>query len=324
MPTARLFCARRMTASSTSCGDDHHQVGELVDHDEQVRQLLLATLAQRAVRFRQAPGAQAREPLVAALHLGDDVGENGARLLRARDDGRQQVREPFVVAELDPLRVDQDQPHLVRRRAQQDRREDRVDAARLARAGGAGDQDVRHPREIGPDGRARDVLAEPYGQRARRRRQVVVDVAERDEVRREVRHLDADGLLAGDRREDADLGRRQRVGEVVLEVRNLADLRAGRELQLVARDARAGDHRDHRRLDTEVRKALHECVGRALVRLGVRAGGRVRAAQKRSLRQLVLGARRLVDVEEGGLCVVERDRIVVVAAHAVVDEERCR
>ena len=48
-------------------------------------------------------------------------------------------------------------------------------------------------------------------ERARRRRQVVEDVAERDEVRREVRHLDADGLLAGDRREDADLGRRERV-----------------------------------------------------------------------------------------------------------------
>ena len=39
----------------------------------------------------------------------------------------------------------------------------------------------------------------------------VEDVAERDEVRREVRQLDADRLLAGDRREDADLGRRERV-----------------------------------------------------------------------------------------------------------------
>ena len=48
-------------------------------------------------------------------------------------------------------------------------------------------------------------------ERARGLRQVVVDVAERDEVRAQVRHLDADRLLAGDRREDADLGRRERV-----------------------------------------------------------------------------------------------------------------
>ena len=78
MPTARLFCASRMTASSTSCGRDHHQVGELVDHDEQVRQLVLAALAQRAVRLRQAARAQVRQPLVAPLHLGDDVQDETA------------------------------------------------------------------------------------------------------------------------------------------------------------------------------------------------------------------------------------------------------
>ena len=75
---------------------------------------------------------------------------------------------------------------------------------------------VRHPGEVGPDGVAADVLAEPHAERACRRREVVEDVAERDEPRREVRHLDADRLLAGDRRQDADLGRRERVGEIVL------------------------------------------------------------------------------------------------------------
>ncbi len=92
---------------------------------------------------------------------------------------------------------------------------------------------------------------------------VVVDVAERDEVRREVRQLDADRLLARDRREDADLGRRERVREVVLECGDLRHLRAGRELELVARDARAGDLADHVRLDAEVRERLHEQVGDA-------------------------------------------------------------
>ena len=70
-------------------------------------------------------------------------------------------------------------------------------------------------------------------------REVVEDVAERDEVRRGVRHLDADGLLAGDRREDADLRRGERVREVVLQRGDLRDLRSGGELKLVARDARS-------------------------------------------------------------------------------------
>ena len=91
--------------------------------------------------------------------------------------------------------------------------------------------------------------------------QVVEDVAERDEVRREVRHLDADRLLARDRREDADLRRRERVREVVLQRRDLRDLRPGRELQLVARHARAGDLADDVRVDAEVRERLHERVG---------------------------------------------------------------
>ena len=57
---------------------DHHQVGELVDHDEQVRERLLPARAERAVRLGQVACADLREPLVPPLHLGDDVGEHGA------------------------------------------------------------------------------------------------------------------------------------------------------------------------------------------------------------------------------------------------------
>ena len=75
-------------------------------------------------------------------------------------------------------------------------------------------------------------------------------------LRREVRHLDADRLLARDRGEDADLRRRQRVREVVLQARDLGDLRPRRQLELVADDPRAGDLPDHGRLDAEVRERL--------------------------------------------------------------------
>src|SRR4051812_47063619 len=107
---------------------------------------------------------------------------------------------------------------------------------------------------------ARDVLAEPDRQRARRRRQLVEDVAERDVARALVRKLDADRLLTRDRREDADLRGRERVGEIVLEPGDLRDLRPGRELQLVAGDAGAGDLPDHVRLDAEALERRDERV----------------------------------------------------------------
>ena len=95
------------------------------------------------------------------------------------------------------------------------------------------------------------------------------DVAEVDDPAARVRDLDADRLLAGDRRQDADVGRGQRVGEVVLELRDLADLDAGREPQLVAGDVRAGDHADHARLDVEVAERLDQLGGDLLLARGV-------------------------------------------------------
>ena len=196
MPTARDFCASRMIASSTACGET---IIRSASSSITTRRYGSGS-SPRARNVRFASGRfrarMMRQALVAALHLGDDVLEHRRGLLRARDDGRQEVRDRLVEVELDPLRVDEDHPHVVRRRAQQHRREQRVDAARLPRARGAGDQEVRHPREVGPDRVARDVLAEPDGERARRPRKVVEDVAERDHARREVRDLDPDGLLA--------------------------------------------------------------------------------------------------------------------------------
>ena len=67
---------------------DHHQVGELVDHDEQVRQRRLA-----AARGRRGspPAGCARAPCSAARSGAPSrrhVGEHRRRLLRARDDRR--------------------------------------------------------------------------------------------------------------------------------------------------------------------------------------------------------------------------------------------
>ena len=176
--------------------------------------------------------------------------------------------------------------------------------------------------------RAGDVLAEPDGERARGRGQVVVDVAERDEVRREVRDLDADGLLAGDRREDADLGRRERVGEVVLERGDLRTFVSRRELQLVARDARPAIWPTRCASTPKCASAWSSSASRSS-RLLLRAGPSWRgSAGGRRVRELVVGrarsrparrgrarappARRLLDVV---LELVEQRRAEAPASH---------
>ena len=76
-------------------------------------------------------------------------------------------------------------------------------------------------------------------------------------------HLHADRLLTGDRRQDADVGRRQGVGEVVLQLRHLGDLRSRREPELIARDMGTGDASDHFCFYAEVPQRLEQ-AGRDL------------------------------------------------------------
>ena len=269
MPTARAFWAMRMIESSTSAGRDHHEVGELVDHAQHVGQRGLVAAHAHLVEVVQRAGARERHVGVALLHLAHEVLQRGGGLARRGDDRREQVRDRVVVGELDLLGVDEDHAHVVRRRAQQDRREHRVDRARLAGAGRAGDEQVRHLRQVGADRAPGDVLAEPHGQRRPVGRGLLEDVAEVHDPPARVGHLDADRLLAGDRREDADVRGGQRVGEVVLELGDLGDLDPRREAQLVARDVRSGDHADDARLHAEVPERLEQLRGDALLAGGV-------------------------------------------------------
>ena len=115
-------------------------------------------------------------------------------------------------------------------------------------------------------------------------------------MRLRVRDLDADGPLAGDRGEDADVGRGQRVGEVVLELGDLADLGPGRELQLVAADVRAGDGADQLRLDPEVAERLEQRLGGPLHVAAVGAAvARLGDVEQLLRRQLVVDLVRLGD-----------------------------
>ena len=57
------------------------------------------------------------QQVVTALHLVHGPGQGVGGLLGVGDDGGEQVRQAVVLAELDPLGVDQDQANLVGRGA---------------------------------------------------------------------------------------------------------------------------------------------------------------------------------------------------------------
>ena len=68
------------------------------------------------------------------------------------------------------------------------------------------------------------------------------DVAHQHELALLVGHLDADGRAAGDGRQDADVGRRHGVGDVLVQVGDPGHLHARAQRQLVAGDGGADGH----------------------------------------------------------------------------------
>ena len=126
-------------------GCDHHQVSQLVDHNDDLRQhlillgvaaLLLLCLglfrAHQVIIADQIAHLMVCEQLVAALHLADRPVERAGRLFRVGNDRDEQVRNAVVVAQLDHLRVDHDQPHFLGRGLIQNRDQHGVDAHGLA------------------------------------------------------------------------------------------------------------------------------------------------------------------------------------------------
>ena len=206
---------------------DHHQVGELVDDDEQVgvgrddplgaRQRLDLAGAHGLVEVVDVLEPERGEVVVARVHLAHDPLQRLGGLLGVGDDRGDEVRDALVGGELDPLGVDEDHPHLVGRGAHQDRGDHRVDEARLAGTGGTGHEQVRHLGEVGDDVAALDVLADAHDHRVvvAAGRLAAQHVAEADLLAVGVGDLDADRGLAGDRAEDAHVGGRDGVGDVL-------------------------------------------------------------------------------------------------------------
>ncbi len=198
--------------------------------------------------------AVVRQVVVARVHLLDDPFEGLGGLLGVGDDGRDEVRDALVDREFHALGVDEDHAHLLGRRTHHDRRDHGVDEGGLTGTGLAGHQHVRGLGQVGDDVAALDVLADADDER------VLVaaggrgaqDVAEGHVFAVGVGDLDADGALAGDRREDTHVGGGHRVGDVLRQVGELVDLDAGAEDDLVAGDCRAAGEAGDARVDVEV------------------------------------------------------------------------
>mgnify|MGYP003337996968 CR=1 FL=1 len=169
----------------------HHQVRHLVDDADDVGQLLRRNrhpvvervlrglggggllrgrerelLLLRLARLAGELGVEAgdvlhpalAEDLVALAHLGDQPLKGGGHALGVGLDRHEEVRQLAVDLQLDHLGVDHDEAQVRRAVAVEQRGDERVDAHRFALAGGAGDQAVRHLREVGDDGLARDAV----------------------------------------------------------------------------------------------------------------------------------------------------------------------
>ena len=276
-----------------------HQIRDLVDHDHDQRQpdhldrLLLehrhagARLEARLHAARQlfaaldrlpeAPVerehvayAELRHHAIALVHRAHHPLQRDHRLVRLGHHRAEQMRNVLVDRQLDHLGVDQDELALIRRQPVQQRQDHGVERHRLARTGGAGDQQMRHARQVHHDGLATDVLAQRQGEA---RGRVLVGGA-RQQVAQEhrlallVRQLDADDVAAGHHR-DAHRHRAQRAGDVVGERDHARGAGAWRRLQLVQ-----GDHRPRAHIDDLAAHA--EVVERTLERFrGFGQGGAI-------------------------------------------------
>ena len=213
--------------------------------------------------------ADLRHLAVAVLHLAHRPFERDDRLLRVGDDRRQQVRDAVIGGELEHLRVDHDQPAAFGLQPIDEGQDHGVDRHRLARAGGARDQEMRHAGEIDDHRLAADRLAERDREAVLRLLEILAgeQLAQVDDLAALVRQLDADRVAA---LHDGDAGgdRRHRAGDVVGEPDDARRLDAGRGLELVERDDRAGADVDDLALDAEIVEHAFEQPGVLLERVG--------------------------------------------------------
>ena len=127
-------------------GGRHHQVCQLVDHQDDIRQRLhvLALAHCKVVGLNVAHTCVAEE-LVAVVHLQEQPGQRPHDVLDVGDDLAIHVRDAVVARQFDHFRVDKHEAQRLRPMLHQQPGHHRVDADGLARTGCARNQKMRAP-----------------------------------------------------------------------------------------------------------------------------------------------------------------------------------
>ncbi len=232
---------------------NEHQVSQLIHHDHDIRQPVgRAFFLFRVPRFslfeklrlfhdRAAvesldiahPGL--REDPVALFHFGDRPAQPDRHLLRIGNHRHHEVRQLIILSELHDLRINEHQPHLVRRPRHEQSRKDRIHADRFARAGGTRDQHVRHLRKVRHDFTPGHILAERKRQRRLARLPGVAlhDFAQENHGRLGIRHLDTHDAFARNRGLHTNTFGLHRQRDIVAELRDFLHAHTRRGKQFV-------------------------------------------------------------------------------------------
>ena len=172
------------------------------------------------------------------------------------------MRDVVVNRQLQHFRIDHDELALIGGQPVQQRHDHGVDGDRFARAGGSGDQQMRHAGEIDHHRAAADILAQHQRQCAGMLFVLLCrhQFAQRHQFAFRIRQLDADNVLArhhGDAHRHGAHG----AGDVVGEADHAGRFCARCGFQLIQRDHRSWPDLDDPPADAEILKHGFEQAG---------------------------------------------------------------
>ena len=287
----------------------HHDVRQLVDDDDQQRQLgrdHFAFLVQdrRGIRRTRVEigkflGVDLRHDTVPSLHFVDAPAERQRHLLGIVHHRRDQMRNRTVHLQFHHLRVHHDQTQILRREPEKQTHDQRVHADGFSRSRGARNKQMRRLRQVGHDHFARYVASQYDGDLGAGSlpHRGFHKIPETHDAGFLVGYFDAHGRLSRDRRQNTDRLRRQIHGDVPLDPRDLFHFHAGRQSHF--EPGHTGSHDDFADMSVHIealQRVLDFVAGRLDVALIFLPDFRL-LRQKRHRRKRIL---RALDPRSGG------------------------
>ena len=245
-------------------GGDHHQIRQLVDDNDHLRELLAVLLGGNdAVVGFQIPDAHVGHHSVAAKHFCHRPLQTARSLLGVGDHRDQQMGNTVVNAQLHHLGVNHDELHIVGTCLVQKANDDGIHAHGFTGTGGTGDQQVGHFGNVTHDAASVNALAQRNGGLGFCLGKLggIDNLPQGDRRDRPVRHLDANHGNFSRNGGDADAGRAQTQGNIIGAAGDFIQPDALVKLHLVAGNAGAAGDVDDVGVDIEAGEGLIEAAG---------------------------------------------------------------